>query len=62
MSEMIDYKAKKKREYYREWRKNHPEAVRAAQLRYWMKKAEEAKQTEATMEIRSTTGGIENAQ
>lgn len=62
MSETIDYKTQKKREYHREWRKNHPEAVRAAQMRYWTKKAAEARQTEAVPEIRSTNiGGIENA-
>lgn len=28
-------------EYYRKWRKNNPEKVKAAQLRYWQKKLEE---------------------
>ena len=53
MSETIDYKAKKKREYYREWRKNHPESVRAAQIRYWAKKAEAAAQNQPSLETRS---------
>ena len=43
----MDYSKEKqkqrKREYYREWRKNHPEAVQAAQLKYWTKKATEAR-------------------
>lgn len=30
-----------RREYMRKWRADHPEAVRAAQDRYWAKKAEE---------------------
>ncbi len=32
-----------KREYHREWRKKHPEAIIAAQARYWAKKAAEMK-------------------
>lgn len=28
-----------KRKYHREWRRTHPENVRAAQMRYWMRKA-----------------------
>jgi len=28
-------------EYMRKWRADHPEAVRAAQMRYWAKKAKE---------------------
>lgn len=36
-----------KREYHREWRKNHPEAVKAAQVKYWTKKAEEMRQAAA---------------
>ena len=31
----------RKREYHREWRKKHPESVKAAQMRYWTKKAAE---------------------
>lgn len=30
-----------RREYHRKWRKDHPEAVAAAQKRYWTKKTEE---------------------
>lgn len=33
-----------RRDYHREWRKNHPENVTAAQLRYWNKKAQRAEQ------------------
>ncbi len=31
----------RKREYQRKWRAEHRDSVRAAQMRYWMKKAEE---------------------
>ena len=34
-----------RREYMRRWRADHPEAVRAAQARYWAKKAAEMKET-----------------
>lgn len=45
MSEyMKDRERQKKREYHREWRKKHPEAVKAAQMRYWAKKAAEMKE------------------
>lgn len=30
-----------RREYMRKWRAEHPEQVRAAQKRYWTKKAEQ---------------------
>ena len=33
--------AKRKREYQRKWRAEHPDSVRAAQMRYWTKKAAE---------------------
>lgn len=36
-----------RREYMRRWRAEHPEAVKAAQVRYWTKKAEEMKQAAA---------------
>jgi hypothetical protein len=29
-------------EYYRNWRKKNPDKVKAAQARYWQKKAEKA--------------------
>ena len=32
-----------RREYMRRWRAEHPEAVKAAQVRYWARKAEEMK-------------------
>ena len=42
---MTDYvkerNIQRKREYHREWRKKHPESVKAAQMRYWTKKAAE---------------------
>jgi hypothetical protein len=57
---MSDYarerKLKKKREYYRKWRAEHPEAVKAANVRYWAKKAEEmqlANGIPGNVEIRS---------
>ena len=31
----------RKREYQRKWRAEHRDSVRAAQMRYWMKKAAE---------------------
>lgn len=44
---MTDYAREKrlerKREYYRRWRAEHPESVRASQAKYWAKKAEEAR-------------------
>ena len=53
MSENIkDREIQRKREYHRNWRKNHPESVKAAQVRYWAKKAEEMRA--AQMEILST--------
>lgn len=33
----------RKREYHRKWRAAHPESVRAAQERYWAKKALESR-------------------
>ena len=35
-----------RREYHRKWRRDHPEAVKAAQMRYWAKKAEEMKKAD----------------
>lgn len=32
--------------YYREWKKKNPEKVKAAQERYWLKKAQQAEQNE----------------
>lgn len=45
-----------KREYHREWRKNHPEAIAAHQARYWAKKAELMKQTTEAMSETETEG------
>ena len=36
-----DLKREARREYMREWRKKNPEKLRAAQERYWAKKAAE---------------------
>lgn len=36
-----------KRAYKREWCRTHPENVRAAQERYWLKKADEIQQRES---------------
>jgi len=33
-----------RRDYHREWRKNHPDNIIETQLRYWQKKARQAKQ------------------
>ena len=49
---MTDYlkerETQRKREYHRKWRAEHRESVRAAQQRYWLKKAaEQAKQEQA---------------
>lgn len=53
MNEKINERKKAaQREYFRRWRAEHPEAVQAAQMRYWMKKAERLKQTQANVEIR----------
>lgn len=37
-----------RREYMRRWRADHPEAVKAAQARYWAKKAAEMKESTNT--------------
>ena len=45
MSEYLkERERQRKREYHREWRKKHPESVKAAQMRYWAKKAAEIKE------------------
>lgn len=38
--------AEKRREYRRNWNRANPDKVRAAQLRYWEKKAREAKEAQ----------------
>lgn len=60
---MNDYlkekKAQQRREYYRKWRAEHPESVRASQMRYWTKKAEESNRSAVTpeeVETRSMEG------
>ena len=52
----------RKREYHRKWRAEHPESVRAAQLRYWTKKAEELSKSAAIpdeVEIRHAEKGVD---
>lgn len=42
MNEYMEQRIKeRKREYYRKWRAKNPEKVRAAQIRYWQKRAME---------------------
>lgn len=46
LSTQMDDKAREaKREYMREWQKKNRDKVRAAQARYWMKKAAEMEAT-----------------
>ena len=55
---MTDYarerRLAKKREYYRKWRAEHPETVKASQARYWAKKVEEMRRAAATPEDTET--------
>lgn len=37
---LTEQEKQRRREYHRRWRAEHPEQVKAAQLRYWMKKAQ----------------------
>ena len=41
MKDMQELKREARREYMREWRKNNPDKLKAAQERYWLKKAAE---------------------
>ena len=44
MSDYLEQRIKeRKREYYRKWRAEHRENVKAAQMRYWAKQAAEAR-------------------
>ena len=55
MSEYIKERdLQRKREYHREWRKKHPESVKAAQMRYWAKKAAEMKISASDSEAETT--------
>ena len=38
--------AQKRREYYRAWRQKNPDKVREKNRRYWLKKAQEAMESE----------------
>ncbi len=52
----------RKREYHRKWRAEHPDAVKAAQMRYWTKKAQELNKAAAipdNVEIRRAEGGAD---
>ena len=40
---MTPEQRQREREYNRQWRQNHPEQVKAAQDRYWSKRAETLK-------------------
>ena len=46
----------RKREYHREWRKNHPDSVKAAQMRYWAKKAAEMRDVCSSQEETNAEG------
>lgn len=39
MEKLTDEARRERNRYIREWRKNNPEKVKAAQTRYWEKKA-----------------------
>lgn len=44
MSEYVrEQQLKKKREYYKRWRANNPDKVKASQAKYWTRKAEESR-------------------
>lgn len=44
MEKMSDEAVQARREYARKWRKANPDKVKAAQKRYWEKKAKELQQ------------------
>lgn len=44
MAKMSDEAVKARREYARKWREANPDKVKAAQKRYWEKKAKELQQ------------------
>ena len=49
-----------KREYYRKWRAEHPEQVRAAQMRFWVRQALIEKRDNAMMEEVKADGSHRN--
>ena len=51
---MTDGAKKSRNEYFKKWRKEHPDRVREIQNRYWTKKAEAAKAETAKAETDST--------
>ena len=46
MAKMSDEAVQARREYARKWREANPDKVKAAQKRYWEKKAKELQQEE----------------
>ncbi len=46
LSKMSDREVQAMREYARKWREANPDKVKAAQKRYWEKKAKELQQEE----------------
>ena len=46
-----------RREYMRKWRAEHPEAVKAAQVRYWAKKAEALKNETGNQDTKNINQG-----
>ena len=46
MGEMSDKAVQARREYAKKWRKANPDKVKAAQKRYWEKKAKDLQQEE----------------
>lgn len=48
----MDFAAKEaRREYYRQWRATHKENTRAANARYWAKRAERMAQEQCSKEV-----------
>ena len=54
-----EYEIKRRREYHRKWRAEHPDKVRAAQMRYWVKKAEQAQRQAQTSAADTGSAGQE---
>ncbi len=52
-----DREIQRKRAYHKKWRAEHPENVKAAQLRYWMKKAAQMQEKQEDVETRTTGEG-----
>ena len=52
---------KARRDYHREWRKNHPDNIREAQLRYWQRKARQAERLQGKDSIKCNQTGTASA-